>query len=390
MKAIVLSGGGAKGAYQIGVWKALKKLHIKYDIITGTSVGALNGVFMVQNDYYKCKKLWNQVDMKLLFENNIEDSDKKSELIKNYGKNFIKNNGTEPLGLEKLLTKIVNKRKFFKSKINFGLISYNITTKKPVIITKEELNKNNIIDYLIASASCYPAFTPKEINNEKLIDGGYYDNLPINLALKLGADEIIAVDLDAPGIKRKTKTNKKITYITPNNKLSFFLKFDKKQAKKDQQLGYNDTLKVFNILEGKNYTFKKNTITKLRKKHKKIYINNVNKILNTKKIINLINENTLLKKIKTEKNKHTFFLKLTEMLMNELKLPEEKIYSERKLKLSLINKIKNTKKENKVINIYKHILKNDESNIKKEAITSPINTLKAIYLYTLIGEQNDK
>ena len=41
MKALVLSGGGSKGAYQIGAWKALKKLHIKFDIVTGTSVAEL-------------------------------------------------------------------------------------------------------------------------------------------------------------------------------------------------------------------------------------------------------------------------------------------------------------------------------------------------------------
>lgn len=39
---VVLSGGGSKGAYEIGVWKALRKLNVKYDIVTGTSVGALN------------------------------------------------------------------------------------------------------------------------------------------------------------------------------------------------------------------------------------------------------------------------------------------------------------------------------------------------------------
>lgn len=48
-RAIVLSGGGARGAYQIGVWKALRELNIKYDIITGTSVGALNGALMIQD-----------------------------------------------------------------------------------------------------------------------------------------------------------------------------------------------------------------------------------------------------------------------------------------------------------------------------------------------------
>ena len=58
MKAIVLSGGGAKGSYQIGVWKALRELNIKYDIITGTSSGALNGALMTQNSYHKARKLW--------------------------------------------------------------------------------------------------------------------------------------------------------------------------------------------------------------------------------------------------------------------------------------------------------------------------------------------
>ena len=55
-RAVVLSGGGAKGAYEIGVWKALRRLSINYDIVCGTSVGALNGVLMVQKDYFKALK----------------------------------------------------------------------------------------------------------------------------------------------------------------------------------------------------------------------------------------------------------------------------------------------------------------------------------------------
>ena len=57
MKALVLSGGGAKGSYQIGVWKALRELNIHFDIITGTSSGALNGALMTQNSYHKAKVL---------------------------------------------------------------------------------------------------------------------------------------------------------------------------------------------------------------------------------------------------------------------------------------------------------------------------------------------
>ena len=58
-RAIVLSGGGAKGGYEIGAWKAFRRLGIDFDIVTGTSVGALNGVLMVQNDFFKAYKLWS-------------------------------------------------------------------------------------------------------------------------------------------------------------------------------------------------------------------------------------------------------------------------------------------------------------------------------------------
>ena len=51
MRALVLSGGGSKGSYQIGVWKALRELNIKIDIVTGTSAGALNAALITQNTY---------------------------------------------------------------------------------------------------------------------------------------------------------------------------------------------------------------------------------------------------------------------------------------------------------------------------------------------------
>ena len=68
MRAVVLSGGGSKGSYEIGVWKALRKMHIKYDIVTGTSIGALNGALMTQNTYFKALYIWNKLSLQYLFE----------------------------------------------------------------------------------------------------------------------------------------------------------------------------------------------------------------------------------------------------------------------------------------------------------------------------------
>ena len=43
-RAIALCGGGTKGAYELGVWRAIQELDINYQIVTGTSIGAINGI----------------------------------------------------------------------------------------------------------------------------------------------------------------------------------------------------------------------------------------------------------------------------------------------------------------------------------------------------------
>ena len=53
-RAIVLSGGGTKGAYELGVWKALREKETEFHIVTGTSIGAINGAMMCTGDYEKC------------------------------------------------------------------------------------------------------------------------------------------------------------------------------------------------------------------------------------------------------------------------------------------------------------------------------------------------
>ena len=108
MRAVVLSGGGSKGAYQIGVWKALRKLKIKYEIVTGTSVGALNGAMMVQKDYYKAYNLWSNISMDKIFDGKIENYDDTITLYKEYLKNFVKNKGAKPSGLENIVNELLN------------------------------------------------------------------------------------------------------------------------------------------------------------------------------------------------------------------------------------------------------------------------------------------
>lgn len=391
MKALVLSGGGAKGAYQIGVWKALKKLRVKFDIVTGTSVGALNGTLIVQNEYRKAVKIWKKINLKSLFNEETTNETTNLDIYKIYGKKVLKEGGMDTSELEEIINQALNKRKFFSSKINYGLITYNLTDKKPVVITKATINKDSFSNYLVASASCFPAFKEKIINQKKYIDGGYYDNLPINLAIDLGATEIIAVDLNAPGIKQQPKEKIKTTTIKPRNKLTSFLYFQEKATIKSIKYGYNDTMKAFHKLEGNKYTFKKNNLEKNLRLYLDTYLHILNKILKYKKAIHAFEEvikidistDKELKKELLEK----LFTRIMENLAKSFDLDDSAIYTTKSfnnnLKRKLNNYLKNPKESKKEVELYLRIVNNEFNSLRKEALLNPIDLLKAIYLYTI-------
>lgn len=383
MRAIVLSGGGSRGSYQIGVWKALRKLKIEYDIITGTSVGALNGALMVQNSYYKAYRIWKKINMKTLFGNDIANPKTKRDLIKIYRDEFLKNGGMKIKKLQNLIDKNINKDKFFKSKTNYGLITVNISDKKALQLEKKDLEEELLSDYLIASASCYPAFQLKEINGDKFIDGGMFDNLPINLAIKLGAHQIIAVDLCAPGMKKriKNKKNTMINIIKPNNKLNNFLDFNKKEAMINIKYGYNDTMKAFNKYFGIKYTFKSHGFDKNIKEYKQIFLIKANNILHNKRIISLD-----IDKINTK-----LLLKTAENIGYIFKINDTKIYHLKKYNKLLLKKLKyyikhnelRTKQINNIINLYNMCKNNNYKNIGFKNFITSKDLLMAIYLYCL-------
>ena len=384
MKALVLSGGGSKGSYQIGVWKALKKLHIKFDIVTGTSVGALNGALITQKSYFRAIKLWKKINLKLLFGENAIDSTNDLKVMTMYGKEFLKNGGMEVKKLENLIEKEIRYKKLMKSKINYGLVTFNLTTKKPVQITKKEIPKHLIGDYLMASASCYPAFKQKNIEGERYIDGGFFDNLPINLAIEMGADEIVAVDLSAPGFNKTPRKKVPTIKIKPNNKLTNFLNFYEEGAKRNIRLGYNDTLKKFGKLEGKKYTFKKRTIEKNNKKHFETFIYLLENILDNENTLEKFKKLINLSGVPSKKIIDKIGLKIMEELAKDFHLDETKIYSEKSFNKELKKKL--NKEQSKETEQFKKLIieiKENKKSLKKKILLNPWNFLQALYLYTI-------
>ena len=391
---LVLSGGGAKGAYEIGVYLALKKLHKKIDIVTGTSIGAINGMFVTQKDLRGALKLWKNISFKTIYDEEefpTKEDEKLSKIYMQYAKGFINEGGLDIYKMKDIFDKYFKPHKFFSSNIDYGLVAYNFSKNKPVLKTKKDLTKDNIKDYILASASCYPAFKPYLIDNEMFIDGGYYDNLPINLAIDLGATEIIAVDLRAIGFKKNVKDKTvDITYIAPRNKIGSFLVFDKNQAKKSIKFGYNDTMKLFNILDGNKFTFKKYNLIKNYNK----YIDSYEKTLkalfkNTdNKILTKLFETEIFKGILNNKTLYNNFNNLIEEAGRIFNFDEANIYNIKSYNKGLQNALSNT--ETIELDKIAHKIKNKkiEDIIDRRKIVkyfyNQIEKDKVLYKYILL------
>lgn len=257
-RAIVLGGGGSKGAYHIGAWKALRELGVEYEIITGTSIGAFNGAMMVQDSYEEALCLWNAIDIDKVALNGLnlrtdlnyyrENSDKLIPFLKSYASN----KGMDITPLKNIIESAVHSS-FFTSRVDYGLVSVKFPSFMPVQKPKSELNMDNLALWLLASASCFPAFPVCRINGEDYIDGGYYDNLPINFAFELGAEEVIAIALNPnPHIY---STHPLVRTIQPIMPLGGMLDFDKASMSENMELGYLDVLKSFGKLWGRAYSF---------------------------------------------------------------------------------------------------------------------------------------
>lgn len=269
-KGLVLCGGGSKGSYEMGAWTALEELGIKFDIVTGTSIGCLNAAMYTQHAYDRCLELWNKIEVGMIMESgfNFENFSirsalkRKTDLI-DFFSSYLYNFGANIKPFWNLMDEYIFEDKIINSDVTFGICCARFPSKKGVEVVANNLKPELIKQYICASASCFPVFPVCKIGKESFIDGGYYDNLPINFALDLGATDLVVVDLSEK-ITHKEYYNKPfIKYICPNRSLGGFMLFDRNKIKCNMTLGYNDTMKCFGKYIGYRYTFEKSTLCEL-------------------------------------------------------------------------------------------------------------------------------
>ena len=250
-KALVLAGGGARGSYQVGVWRALMELDWHPQIITGTSVGSLNGAMFVLDLYETARDMWLTIRSKDVMELPEDNADLSA--LHSFLRRVVKAGGMDVSPLEEIVERVLDEDALRKAEIRFGLVTVEQRGLKPRELPLEQIPEGRVKDYLMASAACFPALQARDIDGVKFLDGGYSDNMPTGLAKNMGAEELVCVDLEGVGITRPNLTGLPTTMIRSYWELGDILHFDPDTARRNMELGYYDTLRAFGRLRGCAY-----------------------------------------------------------------------------------------------------------------------------------------
>ncbi|MDR0880555.1 MAG: patatin-like phospholipase family protein [Clostridioides sp.] len=269
MKGLVLEGGGARGAYQVGAYAALKEIGIEFDGVAGTSIGAVNAAYIVQGDIEIMKKVWLDYDY-THFMNIDEQLYEKVKDIWFSTKNFnniidlmyrAKNNeGIDIEPFRVLLEKTLDESVIRNSKKDFGLITVYWDRKlHPCRLLLDDIPEGRLVEYLIASCSL-PIFQFNKIDDKLFLDGGLSDNIPVSLLKNNGYDDIVVIRLtdDIVGKINLSKHNDiAIKVIIPSEDLGGGLNKDHENVARIMKLGYLDAMKAYDRIDGVNYFFEK-------------------------------------------------------------------------------------------------------------------------------------
>lgn len=249
---IALEGGGAKGAYQLGVWKALIDLNIDFDGVVGTSIGAINAATMIMGKFDKAIDTWQNNEISSAFITNTvtkEEISKLKTVDMSYIKNdidkfmidFLENEGTNIAPVIEVLKKNIDEALIRNSKKDFGITTYDLTNRKPLELFKEDIPINKLADYIFAS--CYlPVFKAQKLDGRYFLDGGFFNPLPINMLINKGYENIIAIRLRPVKYDYSKFCNVNIIDIAPKEFLGNTLDMNLVKMKKNFKIGYKDTI----------------------------------------------------------------------------------------------------------------------------------------------------
>ncbi len=258
---LVLEGGGAKGAYQIGAWKALKEAGIRIKGIAGTSVGALNGALICMGDLEKAESLWENISYSQIMsvdDKLMEDIFKQKKISRDALKDmmdYISDGGIDITPLKELIADCVDEEKIQNSSMDLYIHTFSVDEMRDLNVDLKEIEPELIKDFLLASSYIFPIFKSEKLHGKTYIDGGAINNVPVDTLIEKEYKDIIVVRIFGIGREKKVKIPKDTTIYTiaPTVSLGSILDFNPKRSKIHLKRGYFDTMRVIYGLSGKIY-----------------------------------------------------------------------------------------------------------------------------------------
>ena len=264
--AIALEGGGAKGSYEVGVWQALEEAGIRYNAVSGTSVGALNGAMMAMRDLPRAIACWEDIrlsqimaldqeteqDLSRLMNGQLELEDLQELLPQ--AVDIIKDRGLDVAPLRAWVREITDVQAIKNSDVELFVSTVDLTDRRALEIKVNDLPEDEVCNMLLASAY-HPSFRLEKLGGKLYADGGFVDTIPIHALVENGYKDIIAVRIPGHGIEKRFRLPEdvSITYIEPTRDLGFVLNFDARQARRNLRIGYLDAQRVLYGLYGRDY-----------------------------------------------------------------------------------------------------------------------------------------
>ena len=194
---LVLGSGAARGTSHLGVIKALKELEVPIYCVAGTSIGALVGAVFAVDKCNMLEEISLEVDWKRSLSFFLEMNFPRSGLI-------------DGVKIERLLHDILGDRNIEDLPIPYAAVATDIMTGKQVVI-----DKGDLVKAIRASIAIPGIFTPVCRDGLVLLDGGLVNPLPISVARAMGADEVIAVEINLANITERVIPSEKTSEPIP-------------------------------------------------------------------------------------------------------------------------------------------------------------------------------
>ena len=264
---LVLAGGGAKGIYQIGAWRAIRELEIPITCVVGTSVGAMNGAMVACGQYEGAVALWENMSIEKGFSLpeplRVPDrlfSLKNADILI---REMWRNGGLDISPIRKELEALVDEDALRASPVEFGLVTFELSRRQPRHLFRDQIPRGRLMDYIMAS-SAYPGLKQPEIYGHKYLDGGVIDNVPVKMMMRRHPDNIIVVNIGDVGLPKGLDPKMNLVYIKPIDSLGTAFEFRPETARTKMDMGWYDTMKAFGRFSGEWMYFPNEEYQRLR------------------------------------------------------------------------------------------------------------------------------